>query len=205
MNKTYLHSIDLANWYVCWNLSISGGRLSSCDITGIPHRKAGEHVEIRETSIEDLKNRKLPPSFLQPRLYGTIGNNDLWQMEIDFEEARRIYAPDAPSRLSALYLADNSQTGRRMLKETFPGRIILEVETKIILRSIKADMRWVEEYRKTHLKEILEKYWEGLPMGEEGPQWEYLIDGVIQMKDMKQLERIKLDGAKPPGYKKGNK
>lgn len=201
--KTYLHSISLGDWLVCHNLSISDGKLFSCDITGIPHKRKGEHLEVGETNIQDLKSKRLPPSFLQPRFVRTIGRPDLWQMEIAFEEARRVWAPEAPSRLSSLYLADNSEDGRKMLKETFPERTILEVQTILSLRQTKVDMRGVDEYKESGNKGVLERYWKGLPVGSGTPQWEYLIDGVIQVTDKERLEDIKIVGAKLPGYKGG--
>lgn len=74
------------------------------------------------------------------------------ELEIEFERVRRQVNQFLPSRLSAIYLANDNLDGRTMLKNMFykKKKNFLIEKFKITHQMLfhKADYRWIEEYEK---------------------------------------------------------
>jgi len=106
-------------------------------------------------------------------------------IEIEFEKIRREISPNAPSRLVAIYLAEDNYEGRTMLKNMFKNKNYfkiapVKITCKLMLH--KADSQWITEYGNTGNKSAIENYWKGLPFNK-NPEFEYLLDGIIELVD----------------------
>ncbi|RKS42539.1 uncharacterized protein DUF2441 [Gillisia mitskevichiae] len=106
-------------------------------------------------------------------------------IEIEFEKIRREISPNSPSRLIAIYLAEDSYEGRTMLKNMFNKKNnfkIAPVKITCNLLFHKADSKWITEYEKTGNKIAIKKYWQGIPF-DKNPEFEYLLEGTIELKN----------------------
>lgn len=102
-------------------------------------------------------------------------------MELAFEKVRRAVAPDAPSRLSCLWVADDSPVTRAGLERMFGGRRrILKVNVLQAVRLFKADHAWIDNYTATADPSAIESYWKSIPHPSH-EFWEYLLDGGIAL------------------------
>jgi len=100
-------------------------------------------------------------------------------IELAFEEKRRSTPNFPPSRLSALYLAEDSESGIANIKQMFNGLSIFRVEILNEYQIHKADVRWYEEYGNCYEVQYISNYWAGVPYDNENPRWEYLLEGTI--------------------------
>jgi hypothetical protein len=125
-------------------------------------------------------------------------------IELDFEEGRRKYAPQAASRLNCLYVLDN----RRNIETMFgskPHRLILKVKIAEALRFTKADFRWYNAYwdiwtsekpPSSEMKNYIRNYWLSQPYEKGSNTWECLVDGLIKLyypNDIELVRRCKKD------------
>jgi hypothetical protein len=120
-------------------------------------------------------------------------------IELEFEEGRRKYAPQAASRLNCLYVLDN----RRNIEVMFgrkPDRLVLRVKIAEALRFTKADFRWYNTYWKirqseepqiTKMENCIRNYWLSHPFEIGSNTWEYLVDGLLKLYDSKDIESIR--------------
>lgn len=118
--------------------------------------------------------------------------NTIAEIEIEFEKIRRVIDRRLPSRLVCIYLADDNFEGRVMLQNMFYSRkhfIIVPVRIIFLLRVHRADSRWIAEFEKNHDKKAIENYWKGIPL-DNNPQYEYLIDGTIELENLADKENI---------------
>ena len=70
--------------------------------------------------------------------------------------------------------------------------LIVPVTIKIALREHKADSKWIRIYEETKDKAAIENYWNGITF-DNNPQFEYLIDGQIELINPKDKEDILLE------------
>jgi hypothetical protein len=199
----FIHGVDLEDFYPCWNLALTG-TLSSPDfsVSGDAGLYAS-HQPIRDTPIERLRTVGLPPGMVSPRARCLIStaNEDRHvterrAAELAFEEARRALAPDAPSRLSSLYLAEDSQAGRNHVRSMLGSDIhILRVSVPICVRSRRVDTAWFDCYWDDPAQKYIENYWQSVQKESVCTTWELLIDGVIQADDIAGLDYLKANGA----------
>lgn len=115
------------------------------------------------------------------------------QLEIEFERIRRQINQLLPSRLSAIYLANDNFEGRTMLKNMFYNKkknFLIE-KFKITHQMLfhKADYRWVEEYEKDKKEIYICKYWLGINY-DSMPSYEYLLEGQIEIQSQEALNII---------------
>jgi hypothetical protein len=111
------------------------------------------------------------------------------KIEIKFEIERRKYAKNAVSRLECLYVADKES----VIKEMFnyhPDLLIFKVKIAEALNSTRVDSKWYDEYYKTRTKKYIKKYWTGQSHNESISNWEYLVDGLIIIDDLKNLAHL---------------
>jgi len=118
------------------------------------------------------------------------------EVELAFESRRREVAPEAPSRLSSLYLAEDSDGGRFHLQDILgPDIHILRVVVPVAVRVHRGDTRWYDLYCKAPDPSYITKYWQSVPFGPDPATWEILIDGQIQVEDKEGLEHLREHGA----------
>lgn len=220
----FIHGVDLDDWYPCWNLALSG-RLSSPDFFAtVDPGTAAVHGRIRDTPIEDLRTKGLPSGIPTPRAAwcvfaaavarngGSVGigtTNTEWlsaedldmfrrrgDIELAFEECRRSVAPDAPSRLSSLYIAEDSPAGRTHVRQMLGEHIhVLRVTVPIAVRVHRADTQWFDRYCRDPNPLYIENYWRSVRAGGDSETWELLVDGVVQADDPAGLDHLRQFGA----------
>ncbi|OGD66646.1 hypothetical protein A3F08_03090 [Candidatus Berkelbacteria bacterium RIFCSPHIGHO2_12_FULL_36_9] len=196
LDQTFLHGVDLSDWLPCHNLRLCNF-LSSPNSTDFNANKSRQHNPITNGTIDELRRRVVPSGFLQPRFAKIVNNNSLWNLEIDVEETRRKYNPKAPSRLSCLYLSENSEKGRAMIKNMFPQYKAFTVKITHLNSIHLADINWFDEFIISRNLDLLRKYWAGEPSKK--PRWEFLLDGRIEFIDKDELDIIRQYGAVLPG------
>ena len=117
------------------------------------------------------------------------------QAEIDFERRRREIAPNAASRLSCLYMADDDEFGRNHLQRMLGYNIhILRVRVPLAIRVSKCDTKWFDEYCDSQDIKCIDNYWKDISMNPKYPTWEYLVDGMIEANDPGGMEYLLKNG-----------
>lgn len=115
-------------------------------------------------------------------------------LEIEFERIRRQINPLLPSRLSSIYLADNSIDGKTMLKNMFWNKkqnfLIEEVKINYACLIHRADYRWIEEYENDKREIFIENYWLGREYNSI-PSFEYLLEGQIELQNQESIKLIR--------------
>jgi hypothetical protein len=174
---------------------------------------------IRDVPIESLRTwTDVPPLALLPRgqallhaqnirlasEYGRpisdLGISDevadritrLANYELAFETGRRVHAPDAPSRLSCIYLAPNTIDGRRYATQmaTMTG-FVLAVRVPLAIWWARVDARWLGDSLDLPDEDRVGGYWSGRAMLEGAEAWEWLVDGVIRCTDLDEFARVR--------------
>jgi len=104
------------------------------------------------------------------------------EVEIAFEGYRQRFHSGLPSRLTCLFLVDNSENGMStlstMLVQSNLIPYVFEVEIKENYGLHRADKRWFEKYFKSNDEVCIKNYWEGVAFNEL-PAWEHLLEGAI--------------------------
>jgi hypothetical protein len=215
----YIHGVDLSNGYPCWNLSLSGKLHSPDFVATVDPGVHACHKSIRDTDIQLIEQGHTPPGaytprgiwFIQASQQIRLGEYAKWsatspahfsesesarivkmgQAEIAFERRRREIAPEAVSRLSCLYMADDNDFGRKHLQRILGYNIhILRVKVPLAIRVSKCDTKWFDAYWDDQKTEYIDKYWKGECMHQNHPTWEYLVDGMIQANDPEGMEHL---------------
>jgi hypothetical protein len=227
MMKTYLHAIDLSDALCCHNLSI-GKRLWSPDnIARSEGWDVDTHRSLKTIPIDSFAKPPFPSGVQTPRMiYKVIeadgfernrdphnssvesdqteepvssGSLSMARIETNFEEVRRKIAPNAPSRLSCLYVTDNTPLGERLLTRMLGhGRYLVEVRIASKHSLHRADVRWFDKYCETQDISFIENYWQG-NQAAEPEAWEYLLCGSFELTRDEQWLHIKHNGAKLVG------
>jgi hypothetical protein len=200
------------DWHAAWNFHLSGSLASLDFLNAVEFSR----VSIRELPIEDLRRADFSERAFSSRMIairqaaavregGLIGEGvephrthlfdhietervvRLADLELRLEEMRREFAPEAPSRIACLYLAEDSVTGRNMVWR-LKGRdaFLMRVRVANAERVFRADPRWLDEPWE---QARIERYWAGDSEGD-SPLWEYLLDGQIEATDPSELERL---------------
>ena len=113
------------------------------------------------------------------------------EVEIEFELGRRQYSNESPSRITCLFMVEDTIDGRLVLANMFGENkkdylpILLELVPLRIDRITKVDSRWYELYLKEKdKKEYIENYWIG--KASDNPLWEILFEGMVTLKNVEQ-------------------
>ncbi len=118
---------------------------------------------------------------------------DLSEVEIAFELARREYAPDAPSRITCLYMVENNFDGQMLLQRMFNKRPSVSYQPMLLNLGIvceekyaKVDSSFYLKYIQDRQKKFLEQYW----LGEctDNPDYEILFEGMVGLRDQHQKD-----------------
>jgi hypothetical protein len=224
---TFLHGLDLDDWYPCWNISLSGQIMSPDFLALVDEGLRQAHTSVREVPLEALVDPSRLPggvptprainaifaaSGLRTRLGDALDAPDavrriirMGDLEVEVESARRAVRPDAPSRLSSIYLADNTSHGRAHIMDMLGYRrlYIVNVSVPGALRAARFDTAWFDAYARDPKDEYLEHYWNGEQYGGQYPTWEHLVEGVVRLDDAAQLAHIRAEGVGPPGWPDG--
>jgi hypothetical protein len=220
----FLHGVDLDDPYPCWNLALAGRVWSPDFLASMDPALAASHRPIRDASLEELRANGLPVGIPTPRAAWQVGaaatvrsggrvgmgqTNTQWyspedaarlrelgDVELAFEAGRREICPEAPSRLSSLYLAEDSDAGRAHIRTMLGRNVhIMRVIVPSVARACRVDTGWFESYCREPNPKLIESYWRGVPIDPCVSTWEILIDGAIQVDDPVALEYLKAHGA----------
>ena len=229
----FIYFIDLNDPLVCVNLIRTNGLMSPSLIHLVTYKEEYPLYDCDlNRLLYDLDYE--PIGFASPRLailkYSKVAKNGYrlgkgegqqWQflsesetdhyhkiaqLEVDFERVRRIIAPKAASRLACLFLATNDYDGRVMLQNMFSTKknfIIARVDVKYIDRFYRADSKWIDLYASSPNDTIIQRYW----LGEAScanPTYEYLIEGIFYLKDIRDRETIRQNCSLDEKYKESN-
>jgi hypothetical protein len=222
---TYLHGININDWYPCWNLSLSGSLFSPDYVAQVDSAISQLHTSLRDVSINELRNKDDIPGMPTPRGYWYISaaasirngerigigvENTQWlsqqeterilkisEIELRFEEIRRKIMKDAASRLTSLYLAECNSFGEDHIRNMLGNNdlYIFPVTIPKAFRVTKVDTHWFDQYYLTKNIHDIDNYWLSGPYDEDNPTWEYLVERIIQIKDKKDQVYIQEHGA----------
>jgi len=220
---SFIHAIELKDFYPCRNLTVSGCLWSPNYLAVIDQGIGQVHRTINEFSIEQLRMKGPQSCGVTPRtasaiikasfirrgekLYDGYGEEILlseqekqWilkasEVELGFEEIRRAQFPYRVSRLSCLWLAERTEAGKAHIRAMLGEDVfILDVRLGQILNLSRADTKWFDLYWEETRDEYIWKYWSGEPCGDVS-SWEYLLDGEIIADNEEQIEFIRNHGA----------
>lgn len=213
--RQFVHSVDPSNWLTCHNLKLFP-YLSSPDFMARKDRGlAAVHQSLRQISVEDLQKGSRPPGVVTPRtalkiITGAVINSgghvgqdgqwltaeqeryihDIWKIELDFEMRRREIAPEAASRLCCLWLAEDSQPGRKNIQLMLgPDKPILTVMIVECGRLTRVDTTWFDKYCESRDRAFMDAYWNGSAFDSKAPRWEFLLEGTI-LFDQKEIAEL---------------
>lgn len=221
LTGTFLHGVNLKNPVLVHNLGISC-RLWSADFVGVvdPGLR-GSHRPIRDIPIAELASARVE-QVVAPRFeifvkaaifdagltlvngYGApvhLSENTrsrielLRDVELAFEAGRRQWAPQAPSRLSCIWLAERGDAGRSVINDMFRDYFIADVRVPFCLSALAADAGWFDDYMNVQKPHYIENYWTGKCHPTRSFP-EILIDGIVEFVDPAQLAYVKTHGAR---------
>jgi hypothetical protein len=193
----------------CFNLALNGTLTSSGMSGAIMAMQGANHHDIESMTIEDIRQGLfqgvLSPSsavilaaalarenrtlFNIDRAYDAIQCQLRADVELEFERVRRDVAPDAVSRLQCIWLAENSDVGRKMIEQMFlsPDLHFLDIEVLTYRKVLKADSTHFDNYCHRPHRGHAVSYWEGA-QANDSPQWEYLVDGQVRATVQSQID-----------------
>lgn len=218
---TYLHGVraDDVHWTDVWNFSLAGTRSSIGLVAlsmGCPHPTTLSIDMLRgdprvwpdmplsaflvAIRMGGLIRAEVPTGMGVPpypthwhsrdQMAQTLGTAN---REIVLEEARRSYAPDAPSRLCCLWLAENTLPARNWVQGmTGTMSFLVEVKVTLLASMCRVDAQWLSLLvADDHTdEEALQGYWSGHPRPDREPLWEFLLEGQITATDAGELARL---------------
>jgi hypothetical protein len=127
-----------------------------------------------------------PPEHIERALRAT-------DRELALEEGRRRHAPGSASRLSCLWLAEDSQAGRTWVQHIVgPEAFVLRVRVSVPAAMARHDGRWLDRvHEEPGDADAVEGYWSREPLDSSDPLWEYLVEGAITFADEAELKRLR--------------
>lgn len=225
-----IHAFDPADFFSCSNLSLRGVIASPTFYSKIDVGIADTHCAVEALTLEaiaacDFRSVITPRAGIFMKGYMLARNMDItdgygsqlgfsetqqnhwigvYRNELRFEELRRHYAPQSPSRLGCIWAAEDSVEGRAMLEGMFGAdhsRIIVSIEIIHALNLFRADASCFDRFCATQDDDFARMYWQGETITS---QWEYLIDGAIRVTDPEALtvllKQCRKYGNPTPGY-----
>jgi hypothetical protein len=114
------------------------------------------------------------------------------EFELALEQQRRVVRPEAPSRLSCVFVAEDTPAGRTYAQTlaTMQGFVMI-VEVPFALRSARVDAHWLGDSLDPLSDDAMRGYWSGEAQSDHEPLWEWLVDGVIKCVDPEQFELLR--------------
>ncbi|WP_343735233.1 hypothetical protein [Acidovorax sp.] len=189
------------------NLVISRGLLYSVEVLGrLDEGLAKTYRPVSEIPLDELRRDCLTGNVLAPRvaaigmkavmlargmipegffglpvMHSTRRILETWDAELAFEEGRRVYAPSAPSRLSCIWLAEDSPAGRSSIAGAVRNAHVCAVDVIYSLAIWGADAGWWTDYMNGPQSVYVERYWSGV-RHPRAPEPEILLDGIIKIQ-----------------------
>lgn len=223
LGRKYVHGVDLENDILVHNLGVGQGKMISTDFLGTHDPGIRErHRRVATVPISEIATMAMDGNVLSPRLskfftFAAIlesgrvvvdGYDRIWEitdgqkrrifetrnLELAFEEGRRRFAPDSPSRLTCIWLAEDSPEGKGVIRWMMPNVYIAQARIDVATGYAEVDSSWFDAYLNSPKPEFIERYWAGEAHPKE-PRKEILVDGVVQLTDPAQLQHIKESGA----------
>nr|WP_121272654.1 hypothetical protein [Pedobacter schmidteae] len=201
-DKKFIHTIDQADEFTDIMVNNVGTLFTPSIISFLRDR---DKPFIYMLSIEQLRDDTFdkPIEFMSPRGYRNVIEAsrirkkktsdyneqelkiiEMGEIELKFEKIRREICDWAPSRLSAIYLMDYSESSADNMRIMFENT--RRKEPKVIIariaglaRIIKVDYRWFEAYTEEKKDEYIQNYWQSKPFVEGSTTWEYLHEGGL--------------------------
>jgi hypothetical protein len=209
----YIHGIKGVRNIAYWNMSLSGTLTSADFMNLAPGFREVGTTLVREVPIEELRdNPRAATGAVLPRLLGviqaamirsgmTVGMGappypfhpfppDLCDrivriadMELLLERIRRETAPGAPSRLSCIWLADNTTEARTWISQMFGAQtLIVPIRVEAALATVRLDARWLPASPLDVDEDLAAGYWSGQARTDD-PAWETLVEGIVCCDD----------------------
>lgn len=208
VDGTFLHGINLNNWYPCWNFTLTG-RLVSANFLPLMDSAFSKQKRIEDISMDELKlNPSCFTGTLTPRAMwyvwaasiirsgGHVGIGDVntkWlgkdemseilrigDAELELEKIRREVAPDSCSRLGCLWVADDSEEGATNIRSMLGSSVyIAKVCIPSASKFTRVDRSYFDLFIESMNVKYGEQYWLGQKYGDNNT-WEYLVDGIIE-------------------------
>lgn len=207
---------DSVHWTECWNFGLAGTR-SSTEMVGT----AEGWPSLREVPLDALRTRpdQWPATALSPFAMlvwqgamvhagmvlgmGVQPYETRWyspeqtelivrhaDRELAFEAVRRDVAPHTASRLTCIWAAEDTLDGRNFVQGIMGhSSFVMPVSIVFALRVSRCDARWLDRWQRGDGDAAI-GYWSGKPT-DDGPLWEYLIDGTIRADDPEDADRVK--------------
>jgi hypothetical protein len=213
----FIYCIDLDNPMTCNNL-VEARQLSSYEFNALHSGLAFK--KISEISIEDLKYNahnqsiglasyrwsilmggsilrnggKFGLGYKYPRWFSQNQCEHIEKVssiEIEFERVRRDTNPNLPSRLTCLFLAEDTIDSRIHLSQMLGHLIkphIINVEINYCLKSFKTDSKYFDNYFLTGDVKFIHAYWKAEI--ENASSVEYLFEGSIIPSNEEQIAHV---------------
>ena len=207
----FLHFLDLKNDLKCLNLcatktlhSLFVLQLMTNDNKPNPRNMDIEQLErLPEDSIYGINSPKMyyifKKSLLSNKPTAELSDREKKEIriadtEITFERIRRDIAYDFPSRLSSLYLVENSDLGRSILSGMFAHSsvepYVVEVDIINQFALCRCDSAWVDKYNEDPQEAFVTNYWQGISFDDHYPRWEFLLEGSVAMTNADEYSHI---------------
>ena len=109
--------------------------------------------------------------------------------------------PKAASRFSSIWLAERTPEDEALIRAMLDGGahiFIALVRITHRLALTRADARWFDDFLNFVKEQFIQNYWTGVPH-KDGPLWEYLLDGSIELESAGDPTYIRTHAAKLSG------
>lgn len=210
-----IHAFDPVDFMTCNNLAVQPLIMSPSCIASVDAGIGAIHVRVEDLNIADIREARFG-SAVTPRAatfmigfmlsrnmtitdgYGSqrgwVDDGRLiriYETELVMEEVRRRVAPNAPSRLGCIWLAEDGPRSRAMLQEMFAAsRHIVSVAIEQQTNLFKADSSFYDRLFDTGDSTAAELYWRGEVLSS---KWELLLDGAIRVTKDDELQVLLRD------------
>jgi hypothetical protein len=175
--ESFSLGIDLDNWQTCHNFSLAG-TISSTEVA-VSTVPAGTFPSVKTMDLDAFRRGETGTGMLSPRFANRIlmplkatGRLDaIGEIELEFEKKRRQLAPDTPSRLSCMWLAEDSEAGRSHIGQMFSTTrrlYVVRVRVFLALAFRAAHTGWFDQYVEKRDEESIANYWGGLSCPADG-------------------------------------
>lgn len=190
----YIHGFSLSQNQPSAELATAGQMWSPQLRAVLDFGKVCNQVNIREHHLTSIQPDQGFIGEITYRAQGILQRSlNVWNHEMDFENLRRKIAPDKASRLACIWVAEDSSYGRNLLGTMLQHSFFIARVAVASFRFTKADVSWFESYcLEEQDPDFIKKYWSG----EESacPRWEFLLEGMIQMIEPKEVEHLQKYG-----------
>ena len=107
-----------------------------------------------------------------------------------WEEVRKKYFTDLPSRINAMFFFESKDDADRALQEWFPDqhRLVVRAQPLVGCRRFRADARWLDNVTPENIRIRAQEYWEGKITTD--PRIEIVIHGQVYFPEWQTWTRL---------------